>query len=78
MERASDMGDDLKGFLLVMGIIMVLIFVFDWCEKRELKEQNEQRYEQGYKDACADFYQGKLKYDLVTNPDGTREWKRVK
>ena len=72
------MGDDLKGFLLVMGIIMVLIFVFDWCEKRELKEQNEQRYEQGYKDACADFYQGKLKYDLVTNPDGTREWKRVK
>lgn len=74
MERASDMGDDLKGFLLVMGIIMVLIFVFDWCEKRDLEE----RYEQGYKDACADFYQGKLKYDLVTNSDGTREWKRVK
>ena len=53
---------------------MVLIFVFDWCEKRDLEE----RYEQGYKDACADFYQGKLKYDLVTNSDGTREWKRVK
>ena len=35
-------------------------------------------YERGYVDACKDFYKGKLKYDLVTNPDGTREWKKVK
>ena len=67
------MGDDLKGFLLVIAVILAIIFIFDWCEKRELKE----RYEQGYKDACADFYQGKLKYDLVTNSDGTREWKKI-
>ena len=30
---------------------------------------------QGYLDACKDFYKGKLKADLVTNPDGSREWK---
>jgi hypothetical protein len=35
-------------------------------------------YERGYVSACKDFYKGKLKYDLVTNPDGTREWKKVK
>ena len=31
----------------------------------------------GYKEACIDFYKGKLKYDLVTNADGTREWKKI-
>lgn len=67
------MSDDFKGFLLVSAVILAIIFIFGWWDERELKE----RYEQGYKDACADFYQGKLKYDLVTNPDGTREWKRV-
>lgn len=72
------MGDDLKAFLFVIAILLMIVFAISWCEKRELKEQNEQRYEQGYKDACADFYQGKLKYDLVTNSDGTREWKRIK
>lgn len=35
-------------------------------------------YERGYVDACKDSYKGKLKYDLVTNLDGTREWKKVK
>jgi len=35
-------------------------------------------YEDGYKAACGDFYKGKLKYDLVTNPDGTRVWKKIK
>lgn len=35
-------------------------------------------YEAGYKKACKDFYQGKLKYDLVTNSNGTREWKKIK
>lgn len=34
-------------------------------------------YEAGYKKACKDFYQGKLKYNLVTNSDGTSNWKKV-
>ena len=38
----------------------------------------EKQYEQGYIDACKDFYQGKLKYDLITNPDGTRSWQKIK
>ena len=68
------MGDDFKGFLFVIAVILIILFAIGWCEKRDLEE----RYQQGYKDACADFYQGKLKYDLVTNPDGTREWKKIK
>lgn len=34
-------------------------------------------YEAGYKKACGDFYQGKLKYNLVTNSDGTSSWKKA-
>ena len=34
-------------------------------------------YEAGYKKACKDFYQGKLKYNLVTNSDGTISWKKA-
>ena len=33
--------------------------------------------EVGYKEACEDFYKGKLKYDLISNYDGTvREWRK--
>lgn len=33
----------------------------------------------GYKEACEDFYKGKLKYDLISNQDGSiKEWRRVK
>lgn len=68
------MDDGIKGFLLVIGFLILILLIIGWCAGREAKEQ----YEQGYKDACADFYQGKLKYDLVSNPDGTREWKKIK
>jgi len=33
--------------------------------------------EVGYKEACEDFYKGELKYDLISNHDGTiREWRK--
>ena len=56
--------------MIIIGFIIGLTAVIDKAEKNG--------YEKGYKAACADFYQGHLKYDLITNPDGTREWKRVK
>lgn len=35
--------------------------------------------EVGYKEACEDFYKGELKYDLISNQDGSiKEWRRVK
>lgn len=40
-------------------------------------EEYDKGYQQGYVDACKDFYKGKLKYDLVENEDGTREWKKI-
>jgi hypothetical protein len=36
-----------------------------------------EKYEEGYLDACKDFYKGKPKYDLIENEDGTREWRRL-
>lgn len=41
------------------------------------KNSAKSNYEEGYLDACKDFYKGKLKYDLVENSDGTKEWKKI-
>jgi hypothetical protein len=41
------------------------------------KDSAKSNYEKGYIDACKDSYKGKLKYNLVENPDGTKEWKKV-
>lgn len=68
------MDDSIKYFLVVMGFLILILLIIGWCAGNEAKEQ----YENGYIDACKDFYQGKLKYDLITNPDGTREWKKIK
>ena len=68
------MDDGIKGFLLVMVFIILILLIIGWCAGREAKEQ----YEQGYKDACVDFYQGKLKYDLIEHKDGTKTWERIK
>ena len=55
---------------MIGSFIIGVTAIFDKAEKNS--------YEKGYKAACIDFYQGHLKYDLITNPDGTREWKKVK
>ena len=35
-------------------------------------------YESGYKEACQDFYSGKLKYEPLLSSDGKiKEWRRV-
>ena len=37
----------------------------------------KRNYERGYLDACKDFHQGKIKYELVEHADGTRTWEKV-
>lgn len=67
-----------KESCIVLFVVLLfaagLVFVID----RVLNNVTTNSYERGYADACKDFYKGKLKYDLVTNQDGTREWKKVK
>lgn len=59
--------------LLVLAVIFILTgFILGLTDRAK-----QTGYEEGYKAACKDFYQGHLKYDLITNPDGTREWKKV-
>ena len=60
--------------ILIIGVILILTGFILGIHELAKKDG----YESGYKAACADFYQGHLKYDLITNPDGTREWKKVK
>ena len=68
------MNDEIKGFLLVMVFIILILLIIGCWAGREVKGQ----YEQGYKDACVDFYKGKLKYNLIEHEDGTKTWERIK
>lgn len=62
---------------LIIAIAFTL-FYFGICAFIEVhKNSAKSNYEEGYLDACKDFYKGKLKYDLVENPDGTKEWKKI-
>lgn len=62
--------------LAVIGFIV--IFIFTVKESNIRKEQMlAEKYEEGYLDACKDFYKGKLKYDLIENEDGTKTWQKI-
>ena len=60
----------------IIAAIVCVLFYFGICAFIKVnKDSAKSNYEEGYLDACKDFYQGKLKYDLVENPDGTKEQK---
>ena len=35
-------------------------------------------YRKGYEECAKDFYQGKMKVDLIEKSDGTKEWEWIK
>lgn len=64
---------------IVIGILILIIFnlvVFGISVSFTRAQQQE--YERGYLDACKDFHQGKMKYDLIEKSDGTKEWIKIK
>ena len=70
--------------LIIMVVFWVSFTAFSiWAGCNNQKEANEEKekfeqFEKGYVQACKDNYQGKSRYQLVANPDGTKEWKKVK
>lgn len=74
----------IKNILKIIWVLFLIaatsfLFVFGlYCSVENRKKENNQAYEKGYLDACKDFYQGKLKYDLVEHKDGTITWEKVK
>ena len=68
-----------KFLMLILGILSIIFAIWAANEK-DIEKQSKliaDSYEQGYLDACKDFYKGKPKYDLVRNDDGTVVWKKV-
>jgi hypothetical protein len=63
---------------IIVAIVFALFYfgIYEFIEVH--KDSAKSNYEEGYLDACKDFYKGELKYVLVENPDGTKEWKRLK
>lgn len=70
------MKDVLAIILGILGISLIISGLYSYREIHERDIMNN--YEKGYLDACKDFYQGKLKYALVENSDGTKEWRKIK
>ena len=58
--------------LIAIISILILLFLIGGRLYYHAKEV-------GYKEACEDFYNGSLKYDLISNQDGSnKEWRRIK
>lgn len=62
--------------VIIVAIIMY-VFMFKGCSDIFLKESDDEIYRRGYVDACNDFYEGKLKYQLFIKEDGTKEWRKI-
>ena len=70
----------MKKFLIgfcVWLLIFVVAFCFVMLTLDAANSSYRRGYEIGYIDACKDFYQGKIKYELVEHADGTKTWERV-
>ena len=63
---------------IIAAIVFTLFYFGIYAFIEVHKNSAKSNYEEGYLDACKDSYKGKLKYDLVENPDGTKEWKKIK
>ena len=68
-----------KFLMVILGFLSLGLGLW-FVHQNDMEKQSKlisDNYEKGYLDACKDFYQGKLKYALVENTDGTREWKKI-
>jgi uncharacterized protein YpmB len=64
------------GFLIIALISFLCSLYFSFCENKQ--KAIEESFEKGYIAACNDFYNGKIKYDVIENTDGTIEWRKIK
>lgn len=61
--------------IVAIGFALFCFGIYAFIEVH--KDSAKSNYEEGYLDACKDFYKGKLKYNLIENQDGTKEWRRL-
>lgn len=70
-------GHPIVALILITFILTCVLLSFCFIAFNIIKKNNTKSYENGYIDACKDFYKGKLKYDLIENPDGTKTWQKI-
>lgn len=64
--------------VVILGICSLIYIPFAMEDRqKQIELRNQKNYEQGYLDACKDFYNGKLKFDLVENENGEKIWKKI-
>ena len=64
--------------VVILGICSLAYIPFAMKDRqKQIELRNQKNYEQGYLDACKDFYNGKLKFDLVENENGEKIWKKI-
>ena len=71
------MKDEEKNKILIFGVIIGVIIGMLSCLFSYLPMSNSLR-NSGYIEACKDFYEGKLKYELKEFPGGEHKWVKIK
>lgn len=68
-------GHDFKIAMVVYVLVVVFGVIIGTviCANDAIKQAKKD----GYIECAKDFYAGKMKVDLIENPDGTREWKWI-
>ena len=67
------MTDDEKYKIFVLGVIVGCAVGIFSCFLGDLQMRGSLR-DSGYLQACKDFYDGKLKYELKELPGGEKQW----
>lgn len=65
----SERESDILSVILWLALTVVAGVFVSSCSHKE-------GYEEGYIKACGDAHQGRLRYELKENPDGTRTWEK--
>ena len=71
------MKDSTIQIIVIPVLIIIALVIITVGIGKGIEQKSQAAYEAGYLAACKDFYKGKVRYDLITNPDGTSEWKEV-
>lgn len=71
------MKDSTIQLIVISVLIIITLVIITVGISKGIEQKSQAAYEAGYLAACKDFYKGKVRYDLIANSDGTREWKKV-
>lgn len=66
-----------KMWLLSFFVVLLAFVIIVYGTYKTINAQEKLTYKKGYIEACKDFYEGKLKAEIVNLPNDERKWKMI-